>query len=66
MQKTATIILRNKKYQVKARSTLHAAIKKLEILPESVICTRDGELITEDAMLKSGEVIKLVSVISGG
>ncbi|HIE24596.1 MAG TPA: MoaD/ThiS family protein [Anaerolineales bacterium] len=66
MKKTSTIILRDKKYEVKAGSTLRAALKRLEILPESVICIRDGELITEDNMLKEGEIIKLVSVISGG
>lgn len=66
MKKTSTIILRDKKYDVKAGSTIRAALLKLEILPESVICIRDGELLTEDNMLKEGETIKLVSVISGG
>jgi len=66
MKYTATLILRDQKYEVKAGMTLLSALKKLEILPESVICVRDGELITEDNMLKDGETIKLVSVISGG
>ncbi len=66
MQKNATIILRNRSYEVKAGSTLHSALKKLKILPESVLCTRNGELITEDTILRSGDTIKLVSVISGG
>ncbi len=66
MKYTTTIVLRNEKYEVKAGSTLLAALKKLEILPESVICVRDGELITEDAILRNGETIKLISVISGG
>ena len=66
MNKTSTIILRNEKYEVKAGSTILAALNKLEILPESVICVREGELVTEDIMLKEGDVIKLVSVISGG
>jgi sulfur carrier protein ThiS len=66
MENTATIVLRNKKYEVKAGSTILAALNKLEILPESIICVRDGELVTEDVMLKPGETIKLVSVISGG
>ena len=66
MKYTTTIILRNKKYEVKAGSTLLSALNKLEILPESVICVRDGELITEDTILREGEIIKLVSVISGG
>lgn len=66
MEYTTTIIMRDKTYEVKAGSTLLSALKKLEILPESVICTRDGELITEDTIIKDGEIIKLVSVISGG
>lgn len=66
MKYTTTIILRDKKYEVKAGSTLLSALNKLEILPESVICVRDGELITEDTIIKDGETIKLVSVISGG
>ncbi|MBC8336119.1 MAG: MoaD/ThiS family protein [Anaerolineales bacterium] len=66
MKNTTTLILRNQKYEVKAGMTLLSALKKLEILPESVICVREGELLTEDNMLKDGETIKLVSVISGG
>jgi sulfur carrier protein ThiS len=66
MKKIATIILRNEKYEVKAGSTILSALQKLEILPESVICVRDGELVTEDVMLREDDVIKLVSVISGG
>jgi sulfur carrier protein ThiS len=31
-----------------------------------VIASRDGELILDDEILKSGDVIKLISVISGG
>ena len=45
---------------------LLAALKKCEILSESVIATRDGELILDDEILKDGDVIKLVAVISGG
>ena len=66
MKYTTTIILRDEKYEVKAGSTLLAALNKLEILAESVICVRDGELITEDTILRDGETIKLISVISGG
>ena len=48
MKYKTTLILRDKKHEVRAGSTLLDALKKLEILPESVICVRDGELITED------------------
>lgn len=62
----ATLILRNKKYEVRAGMTLLAALKKIEIVPESVIATRDGEMILEDEILKEGDEIKLIAVISGG
>ena len=63
---TAKLILREKEYEIKAGMTLLASLKKVGILPESVIATRDGELILDDEILKNGEVIKLISVISGG
>jgi len=63
---TAKLILREKEYEIKAGMTLLSSLKKVGILPESVIATRDGELILDDEILKNGEVIKLISVISGG
>ena len=61
-----TLVLRNQEYQVRPGMALIDALKKISILPESVIATRAGEMITEDELLRDGEVIKLVSVISGG
>lgn len=63
---TVKLILREKEYEVKAGMTLLDALKKSGIVPESVIATRDGEMITEDEILRDGEVIKLIAVISGG
>jgi sulfur carrier protein ThiS len=60
------LILRDKEYEVKPGMTLLSALEKSNIIPESVIATRKGELILEDEILKDGEVIKLVAVISGG
>ena len=60
------LILRNKEYEVKQGMMLLDALKKCNIVPESVIATRDGEMILDDEILKDGEVIKLVAVISGG
>jgi sulfur carrier protein ThiS len=60
------IILRDKEYEVRPGMDLLSALKKCEILPESVIATRQGEMITEDEILGDGETIKLVAVISGG
>jgi sulfur carrier protein ThiS len=60
------LVLRKKEIEVKAGMTLLSALEKAQILPETVLATRDGELILEDEILKDGEVIRLVAVISGG
>ena len=60
------LILREREFEVSPGMTLYSALKKLDILAESVIATRDGELILEDEILQDGETIKLVAVISGG
>ncbi len=60
------LILRNKEYEVKPGMTLLSALGKINVVPESVIATRDGEMILDDEILKDGEVIKLIAVISGG
>jgi sulfur carrier protein ThiS len=60
------LILRDKEYEVKAGMTLLSSLEKRDILSESVIATRDGELILDDEILKNGDVVKLVAVISGG
>ena len=62
----AKLILRDKEYEVKSGMTLLDALKKSNIVPESVIATRDGEMITEDEILRKDDVIKLIAVISGG
>jgi sulfur carrier protein ThiS len=60
------LILRDKEYEVKPGMTLLSSLEKCGILSESVIATRDGELILDDEILQNGDVIKLVAVISGG
>ena len=60
------LILRNKEYQVKPGMTLLSALGKINVVPESVIATREGEMILDDEILKDGDEIKLIAVISGG
>ena len=60
------LILRDKEFEVKPGMTLLSSLQKINVLPESVIATRDGEMILEDEILKDSDVIKLVAVISGG
>jgi len=66
MDNTAKLTLRDKEYEVRQGMTLMDALKKSQIIPESVIATRDGELILDDEILKPGDMIKLIAVISGG
>ena len=63
---TVKLIMRDKEYEVRAGMTLLASLQKVSILPEAVLATREGEMILEDEILKEGQVVKLVSVISGG
>jgi sulfur carrier protein ThiS len=60
------LILRDKEYEVRAGMTVQHALQKIGILPETVLPTRNGQLLTEDEILQEGDVIKLVAVISGG
>ena len=60
------LILRTKEYEVKPGMTLLAALQKIDVVPESVIATRNGEMILDDEILKDGDVVKLIAVISGG
>ncbi len=60
------LILRDKEFEVRAGMTLLSALEHIDVLPESVIATREGEMILEDEILGDGQVIKLVAVISGG
>lgn len=63
---TVKLILRDKEFEVRPGMNLLDALRKCEILPESVIATRNGEMILEDEILRDGEMIKLIAVISGG
>ena len=65
-EKLVKLVLRDKVYEVKAGMDLLSALRRNNIVPESVIATRDGEMIVEDEILKDGDVIKLITVISGG
>jgi thiamine biosynthesis protein ThiS len=60
------IILRKQEYEVRPGMTLFAALQKIDVLAESVIATRNGEVIGEDEILQDGDEIKLIAAISGG
>jgi sulfur carrier protein ThiS len=60
------LILRDNEYEVKPGMMLLDALRKINIVPESVIATREGEMILDDEILKDGDEIRLIAVISGG
>ena len=60
------VTFRNKKFEVKENSAARDALKKINIDPESVLITVNGKLVTDDVILREGDVVKLVAVISGG
>ncbi len=60
------LILRKQEYEVHPGMTLLSALEKIHILPEGIVATREGEMIEEDEILQDGDVIKLITAISGG
>lgn len=61
-----TIKFRSQEWQLPAGMTARDAIKKVGLQPESVLIVLEGQLITDDIILKAGQRIKLVAVVSGG
>ena len=63
---SAKVVLRKKEFIVRHGMTIRSAMLKLELQPESVLPTRNGELISEEDFIQEGDVITLIPVISGG
>ena len=63
---SATIKMKNKEYEIRHGMSVRSALEKLDIPLEAVLPTREGELIHEETIIKEGQVILLVPVISGG
>ena len=61
-----TLILRGQEYTVKSGMNLGHSLGKINVLPEAVLATRNGQMITEDEILEDGDIVKLIAVISGG
>ncbi len=60
------LILRGKEYEVKPGMSLKHSLKRIGVLPEAVLAIRQGQMITEEEILKDGDEVKLIAVISGG
>jgi len=62
----ATFLLRDQRYEVREGMTVRSAMLALELVPTAYLPTRDGELITDDEIIRKGDQIRLIAVISGG
>ncbi len=60
------VMYRDKKWEVKAGSTVRDVILKVGLNPEGVLAVREGKLINEATLTQAGDTIKLVAVVSGG
>mgnify|MGYP005838222149 CR=1 FL=1 len=60
------VIFRDKEWELKEGMTVRSAILKVGLDPEAVLAVRDGKLINEETILRQGDMIKLIAVISGG
>ncbi len=60
------ITYRDEEWELEGRLRVRDAIKKVGLIPQTVLAVRDGKLLTGDVMLEKDDEIKLVAVISGG
>lgn len=60
------LILRRQEFQLEGTLTVKNALKKLDLSLESHLVVRDGDLLTENDVLRNGETVKIIAAISGG
>ena len=60
------ITYRDKQYETKPNITARDALKKIGLDPESVFVVVNGKLVTDDVVLREGDEVKLIAVVSGG
>lgn len=60
------LVYRQQEWEVKPGMTVRDAILKTGLKPYAVLPMREGKLINEETILRDGDEIKLVAVVSGG
>lgn len=64
---TIRLILRKKEFQIEEKSVqVKRAFQQLNLSPEAHLMVRDGQLLNENDILRDGDEVKIVAVISGG
>lgn len=62
----ATLTFRRETFSAKPGMTIRSAIEACGLNPETILATRNGELITDEVVIEPGDHIKLIATISGG
>ena len=61
------LIYRNEEHRLEEKKlTVRQAFDRLNLSPETHLAVKEGELITENEVLKDGDVVNIIAVISGG
>jgi sulfur carrier protein len=60
------ITYRDKEWELPGGMTAREAIKKVGLDPEAVLVVSNGELVTDDVILRDEDEVKLIAVVSGG
>lgn len=57
---------RNKKVELEGPLRVEEILKQFNLLPEYVVVSINGEIVTEKEMARPGDEVLIVSAISGG
>ncbi len=60
------VTYRDKTWKFEETMFVQQLLKRLDLLPESVLVVRNGTLVTEDQRLLPEDKVKIVAVVSGG
>lgn len=60
------VILRNREEKLENVLRVSEVLRRLNLNPETVLVTVEGELVTEDRELKDGDIVTIIDVVSGG
>ena len=63
---TIKFILRKNEYALEGTHTVIQALRALGFSNETQLVVQDGEMLTENDVLRDGDSVKLIAVISGG
>lgn len=66
---TFKLIFEDKEEERKINSrdnTIINLLKELEVSPQTVVTKKNNQIVTEDAKIEDGDVIKIIQIIYGG